>query len=440
VNGKKMDKDDKQNTDEAKDSQKDPSKKDIPLWLQGLNDPNDEKSKEQNASDETKTNHWIDDIDQDKSSGDQVTPDKPVENDISDDTLPGWISELSRVEGAEDLSSEDLKTTAIKEENNPWDQPAEIKEKDEETAPEDNKFNEYPEGDGFIEISGIGMPNSKPVEPSISDLRPNENEDLPDWLQEMVSEPVDKDLGDTSPVQIPEDYMDEHELITHRLSEDTPPDEMASQNSEENADAIDETEKDTPAQNSEELSRMQALSDSDELLKNDQNFVIVEEENLQEEYMVSDNSQVGDEAFESSVQDEKEQHDDEDSIIAIDETFMETSEEDTVPIDLSKRTHEVEKNNDAAIRFLPKILLDAKEKLSTNEFDRGLETINIFIEENAFLGDIETWLEELTKGQNATNFAIWEALGDLRIKKGEHQAAKSAYTYATQLLIKMKRD
>ena len=52
-----MDIDNKKNNDDSKESQKDSSKNDIPLWLQGLNDSEIEQTEDQNSSDETKTNN-----------------------------------------------------------------------------------------------------------------------------------------------------------------------------------------------------------------------------------------------------------------------------------------------------------------------------------------------------------------------------------------------
>ncbi len=107
---------------------------------------------------------------------------------------------------------------------------------------------------------------------------------------------------------------------------------------------------------------------------------------------------------------------------------------------MSKTTHEPDKIKANSLRFLPQILLNAREKLSSDEVDQGLETINIFIEENAYMEEISGWLEEITVRNNSTNHKIWETLGDLRLKNGEHQAAISAYAYATHLLIKMERE
>jgi len=435
-----MDEDAKKKNIDPKQSKNDSSKEDIPLWLQGFNDPEIDNSIEEDASNELKTNYWIDEIDHNEPFDEKISSEAKDDEPL-DDALPKWISELSRVEGDGNLSSEDLTTHDNKDEAIPLKEPAEIdEEKYEGSELTEINSNDSPTQEGFIEISSIGLENSDDVEPSVSDLQANANEELPDWLQEMVSDPADQDLGDTSPVQIPEEYKSEIEQSSPKHSQNAQPGYTIAQDTDFHQAEISEIEDYFLDESADEIDGIREISDSDGSLKINDDLINEDEEILHQELMESGTIQDTDETPDSSFHEEIEHLDDEKPQLLGDEAFLLSSEEDTVPIDLSKTTLEPGKIKANSLRFLPQILLNARDKLSSDEVDQGLETIDIFIEENAYMEEISGWLEEITIRNNSTNHKFWETLGDLRLKNGEHQAAISAYAYATHLLIKMERE
>ncbi len=258
-----MDEDAKKKNIDPKQSQNDSSKEDIPLWLQGFNDPEIDNSIEEDASDELKTNYWIDEIGHDEPFDEKISS-EVKDDEPFDDALPKWISELSRVEGDDNLPSEDLTTHDIKDGAIPLKEPAEIDEKKYEGSElADINSNESPTQEGFIEISGIGLENRDNVEPSVSDLQPNANEELPDWLQEMVSDPADQDLGDTSPVQIPEEYKSEIEQSSPKHSQNAQPGDTMAQDTDVHQAEISEMENYSRDELADEIDGIREISDSD---------------------------------------------------------------------------------------------------------------------------------------------------------------------------------
>lgn len=435
------------------DSEGETPKEDIPLWLQGI---------EESAPDETKPieptgvpkGSWIREVDDNISDpmddhGDDLSeyidPDThefetEIEHGDFDNEKPDH--ELN-VESNQDVSlvddfidvTDDLESTEEIDIQTVSDRPF-LKEIEPDFDPTSSD-------DGFVDISGVGLPEQPLEAEALLDDEHLSDGELPEWLQEMIAESEqepetdelvpddDLDLGQV-PQEIVPDLIDteENTFAQDELSQQDevlPPSEHQYPESVPDY-AITIAEEDTtpislytdeahPSPQEEELSIPdEERSTQDELPQSvdeggfDQDSTSSEEEQLVElevkdaEIPVTDNIHA---SFENAQDDEN---------------FL-SADEETRSVD-EKPDHEEINTLDRAKYFI-----------GEGQIDEALPIINNLIEDPDHLEQLEVMLRELAGNEANASSAVMETLGDIALKQHKAQDALDAYVKAIKLLL-----
>jgi hypothetical protein len=195
-----MDNHEDKGKEENSQSPKNEQENEIPLWLQGLDD-SETNNEPGNPKKEEPVNQWVKEVDKDTSSG----PISTEKNDAIDHDLPEWLDAVSE-ENNECFDKDGIDQTLPEEkfhnqetfvenmETGPSDQQSEdevelINEEPFETS--DESKSEPQEEKGFIEIEESEFEKSFSNE-EINSIELKENdEDLPEWLKEMIGPPLE---------------------------------------------------------------------------------------------------------------------------------------------------------------------------------------------------------------------------------------------------------
>lgn len=387
-----MDKKKKKHSIDEEQSKNKSQMDDIPLWLQGLDEPEEKEPLPQDL-DKNPSDSWISEIDTN-------FPELPHEPDMlsreqeepADDILPGWISELSREDKESTLEQNELDAPFIPN--------AELDGEIQPINPleQDNTIHEIvddrSEEQGFIEISDIAIDKKADMSSSIAGLQPSGDDELPGWLKEMVSEPVEdegsidisaKDQGEVS--SVPSKEIEEHH--------------------QEEAYVVEFPKNEEPSDG-------------------DRKDVVYSTKDDQDEYLEEQKETIRDENLFEPQKSGSTPH---------------IVEEDTVPVKTaSLLSKPVNDQAEEPVSILPRILRKAKQALEEGDLDQSLDIINVYIEENAYLGEITKWLEDLIENQKSKDPLVWEAYGDIQLKQGKFYDAQGAYALAAKYLLKRMKE
>jgi hypothetical protein len=395
-----MDKKNKNQSDDNSQIHNDSESDDIPLWMQGLEQPEDEDFSS-SSQEEDPTGSWINEFE--KELPEPEEPDEASDREFSpEDALPVWVNELSTEETEPDPTESEWDTNPLGKQGKDVDEDEIVNVDQSNIAAFPGETNEeLPGEEGFIEISDLALESDPEDVPSISDLQPNDDAELPQWLKEMVSESNDEDLAEII-------HPTEGDLgITKPADEESVSNELINETSETRS--FTEIEE----------------SDHSELITSE----IEEIEDLNTEK--TEPSEAGD----GWVKEEEIIHSAEEAV----ET--ESIEEDTIPINISSEpTGLSEEDLPSESRFYPNILMEAKIALDEGQYEKALETLNIYVEEKAYLEEIQNWLEDLVVNQKSENFKVWEALGNTYLQKGFHYDAIGAYANASKYLLRTIKE
>ena len=320
--------------------------------------------------------------------------------------LPDWINTLSQAGGAEQISDEHIEEKQetpdaihFKSLDDSWDTEADIGEKGYEQS-EGMEESIQPD-EGFVEISQFDLEASDNLEKSESGLnqQSEEQEELPDWLEEMIEEPETEIIKDieledeifnpdeaTKPVIITsvetEDkaVIDEQSIEAAPLTTDLPIEEKEEKFTEEEALIDDQAAED--------------LSIAEEEIPPSE--VPFEDEMLIEELPVLEIENV--EAFDA---DEGDWHD---------ENLLSAE--------------------------LPKTLKFAKYLLDQGEIEPSFEIFQTYVKKSEHLDEIKIWAKEAAAADKEKSNLLWELIGDLSLKQNKPDEALSAYTRAISKLIR----
>jgi tetratricopeptide (TPR) repeat protein len=368
--------------------------------MQGLEQLEDEDFSS-SSQEEDPTGSWINEFE--KELPEPEEPDEASDREFSpEDALPVWVNELSTEETEPDPTESEWDTNPLGKQGKDVDEDEIVKVDQSNIAAFPGETNEeLPGEEGFIEISDLALESDPEDVPSISDLQPNDDAELPQWLKEMVSESNDEDLAEII-------HPTEGDLgITKPADEESVSNELINETSETRS--FTEIEE----------------SDHSELITSE----IEEIEDLNTEK--TEPSEAGD----GWVKEEE--------IIHSAEEAVETQsiEEDTIPINISSEpTGLSEEDLPSESRFYPNILMEAKIALDEGQYEKALETLNIYVEEKAYLEEIQNWLEDLVVNQKSENFKVWEALGNTYLQKGFHYDAIGAYANASKYLLRTIKE
>ncbi|MDF1518864.1 MAG: hypothetical protein RQ728_00760 [Brevefilum sp.] len=321
--------------------------------------------------------------------------------------LPDWINTLSQSGGDEQISDEHIeeeqeKSDAIhfKSLDDSWDteEPIEENIQNEETE----AVNEIVQPDeGFVEISQFDLEASDNLEKSEDEVNQQneEQEELPDWLEEMIEEPETEksekmEFEDeafnpdeaTKPVIVTsieaEDEMviDEQPIEAAPLTTDLPVEEYEKQFTEDEVFIDDQVAEDLSIAE-EEIPPDKAPFEGEMLIEQ---LPSLEIENV--------------EKFDS---DEGDWH----------EEILLSSE-------------------------LPKSLKFAKYLLDQGEIEPSFEIFQTYVRKSEHLEEIKTWAKEAAAADKEKSNLLWELIGDLSLKQNKPDEALSAYTLAISKLIR----
>jgi hypothetical protein len=372
----------------------------IPYWLQGFDDDVQEKTTpiESDANDDGMG----------INESDNAPTDEDIEPDLEDPDgssypLTDILDELEAADSDEselEIEIEELSGEASTIENEPTDTLDDREITDEieidttlgeaEAELIEPDPDELPSPEGFVDISDLDLPEPPQLENDIIfDVEAKEGE-LPEWLQEMISEPEEIEIEDT---------------------------EMTQGSEEEDDDEDEEEEIKKP---------IDALE------------INWEKEHLRDEITE------GDLAREEDIieMDVTEIDQDLDAVMAI-------SDEDTTPVS-TLRTEEFLPEDEepgpteteggereievSVISEVDDPLDELKSYLNQGEIQQALKIINNLDEQTTDIQEITPLLLEAAEIHTQENSEVWETIGDLALKHDKPQDALIAYAKAIKIL------
>ncbi|MBW6464941.1 MAG: hypothetical protein K0B06_00365 [Brevefilum sp.] len=379
----------------------------IPYWLQGFDDDFQEKTTPI-ESDSNDDGMWINESDNAPTDEDVIPdledPDESSypQTDIMDELEADDSDESEHEIEIEEISEE--ASTIANNSTDAWNDREITDEIEIDTSPGEAEaeliepdLDEPPSPEGFVDISDLDLPEPPQLENDVVfDVEAKEGE-LPEWLQEMISEPEEIEIKDT---------------------------EMTQGSEEEEDDDDGEEEKEEEEEIKE---RIDAL---------DVNW---EKEHLPDEITEEDHERDED-IFEM---DSTEVHEDLDAVMTI-------SDEDTTPVSTLKTEEilpedeepepiEIEGDEqEIEVREISEVddpLDELKSYLDQGEIHQALKIINDLDEETTDIKEITPLLREAAEIHAQENSEVWEAIGDLALEHDKPQDALEAYTKAIKLLI-----
>lgn len=419
LNGISMDnqneKDKPENTSNAFDlSKEEPKNNDTENNALTQKDKNGESEKDASSQ-------WVREILEDRGEPDDAMIEELDHLPVKKGDLPDWINTLSQSGQEPQLSDENIDSSQ--------QSPNEIRYKslddswDTETPIDDNILEEQKEeleadiqpDEGFVEISQFDLEASENIDAEVSNFtEPDEDqEELPDWLEEMIEEPVEAAR-----------YVDEISDIASEYDEPTKPVIITREDLED-----------------EDLVEKQTLEEStitsDLSLKQQEKGIVMEEDEIAEYSEIGD---FGEEipGGEKPITEEE--------ILPIEEPIdneilVEDEELPAIPPDagLSEKSDAYEVNGDEEEiqeEGFPKTLKFAKYLLDQGEIDPSFEIFQTYVKKSAYLEEIKAWVQEAVMVNEAPSNLLWELLGDIAFKQNEPNQALTAYTKAISLLMK----
>ena len=447
----------------------------IPLWLQGLQEHKDEDTNP---------------IEVEKPSAEARSSELPVEtptaeNHPSDDHInlkgttpegnlqPDWLSELADIDPARppvlDQQDKELALSEAEElrqslvqgkepqefELSPIpseDIPKEVDEAFEDLPPleEEIELREPEEmNEAFVdhpadeEEHDVHQPEEVEITEAEEETRLEEaqpqDEDLPPWLQEMITESQEPEqtvlkeeenqeaamLADepTEPIEVMDEPLPQAELE---------PDEKISE------ETVDEFEFEQPEVDYDKLEVLEEIQPMQEFELDEQEITsepppsewvpeqaVVDEINFQDEPLAEEIPAVraeGDTHPMDMIEPESEEE-----IPSFEEQPEDLIESEFTP---------VEYEEEESTSTLPEDLLKAKEMLFSGDIDQALSLIRSSGDQSAFRCEIKTWLVDAAQAIEKPNTDFWELLGDLALEEEQPDLAFNAYSNAIQSLLK----
>lgn len=390
----------------SEDHEKDP-KESIPLWLQGL-----AESEQTDSDEQTDDHHEKADEDADQAIVESAPMDEPVEEG---EILPDWLSEIAASEDESlesDFEPEETETAAEQLDGSTDEISTDQAPLQAEIDAQSIEDNPDLDDESFVDLSGMDTENE--LVPDVEDEIISEEEELPEWLTEMIAE--EPASSESEEEAFTEDAdLDEDDGSGWQHLEEMPPswmsfDDATPVNSPEGevADWLREgSEEDTSPINLEE--------------NNSEAEVVIKEETVSSETVTEDTG----------------------SFVPIE--FQETSKPESdvdqpdTPSDgqvnISEPEKEPEEQQEEPGDSMPKTLRFAKFILDQGEVDRALEIICTYIGQSNYLDEIESWITETIDSGINQNASLWEAVGDIAVAKEEYSEALNAYAKAMKLLM-----
>lgn len=384
--------DDNKPIEDSENQPKEEKDTDIPLWLQGLEHSDEQEEIGDPEPSETVQSQWVKEVDDDTQPEDPDFTD--LEKLVPKSDLPDWMDHLGSdfpddadtlrdiMEPSAEEPEEELHASALV---------GSLEMEDHEAAsPEfaeivDELENGMPDDKGFIEISEIEEDLDPVQELTALEASVSEDEELPEWLQEMINEP---DQVELTPLEKDLTAQEQTDIISET---EELPDTLADEPTQPMAISMAEA---TPQDLAEP-----APEPSHESAPQDEGWV--QEVELAEEEEVSD--------F---------QEDEVEEVEEIPELIPETQIYET---------------------GLPDELLDAQALLESGQISSAAQVFARHTSNPDFNHQIQTWLINVAEGDAQGNSEVWETLGDLKLNDDDPQGALEAYNKAIQVFLERKR-
>lgn len=483
-----MDNENNQNTNEGSDTNSKKHDEDIPLWLQGLEDSEDEDTNpinlEVNVSDSDQS-----EVNTGASAKDQSADQHPAE-DIIENDIPEWLNELAETEPnppepsdeqGEISSKEFASSEIISSPSMESEEPEEFREIEGEFPEDDTIENpaESPEDFPFSD-ENPKQPDPEEIEltDSFEETQPEEtddDEDLPTWLTEMIMETPEGSKEDET---FPEEDLNLEPEFQNAPIEDIDIDAISQAEDEfvedwvSNEEKIDEetgSKIDKESSSDEEVISEPSATDwvpEESLFDPNEPGSGTQQTGLSEPSIEEDTQPV---IAASNFEEGKEQETEEEApsvdeeceviLIADDQIEIESKEQidaqalvendqetasEEQPLEGEERpifdtqTHSEEETTKE--EDLPDPLREAKTLLDEGETSEAIDIIRYFEDKTDYLQEIQTWLEDSVKSSQKENLACWELLGDIALENEQAEIALNAYAKAMELLLSNKGE
>lgn len=413
---------------ENPNSQPHDPKKDIPLWLQGLEEDSTPSQREEDPSSEGWTKEAAAAFSADASRVEAEPagslPDKQEDTaempaastgeKESGDALPDWLNELSEESSTSSVSEEERQQGFYTADDEP---DAVI------PGPES-----HPSEGAFIDISEVdlGHAGENPA-PGQDEMLPDD-EELPEWLHEMIAETPEADFAETAAGKDSEASLETSPEVGIAataseavLDEETAPIAVPEAMPEASPSAEQMTEPETAAPIEE--------SEADNLpeMALAKRFGPVEE--LEETLPHPIDLEIGPETAESAIDAVPEK--------AEGAALMSTPagpEESLEALDAVEEDAPTESEHTQPVS-IPKTLRFAKYVLDQGDIGRALDIIHTYIKQASYLDEIKGWLVDAASTSPAHQSEIWETIGDIAVCQSNYQEAFTAYTKAIKNLL-----
>jgi len=404
-----MDNNEQNQTNKDEQHQGKTAKDEIPLWLQGLDESTDEEGKNKELKSDGENIQpeveWVKEIaretmpeEQEKAISEPKEPISHLPSEEQDVIVYQPVSDETAESINSNQSFDEDKTKAVQTEETP-------------TA-KSEEFEQPPEGEEFIEISDIEIPQNQEQIDDLKEEMIPDDEELPDWLHEMIAEGPKDILEETIPSVI--EKKDE---------------EKEEEEKDEPTEPIDITQE-TPIEIEESYAEEQDA------------FIEQRELSSEEHERIFDQS-------EPYLEEQKRIIDQPDASIEKEEILVEQMEPSVEPAlgSLPPEDFPVQTEVDtSSIPFptevpiskqheMPKTLRFAKFLLDQGDYKQALDIIHTYMDKPEYTEKIKEWLNDAVHDGAGLNSDVWESLGDIALRYGDPEGAFVAYTKAINILL-----
>ena len=372
-------------------------------------------------SEKDASSQWVREILENRGEQDDAVIEELDHLPVKKGDLPDWINTLSQAGQEPQFSDENIEASQqspnaipYKSLDDSWDTETPIDKNTLEEQKEKLEEDIQPD-EGFVEISQFDLESSENIDAEVSNSKipDQDQEELPDWLEEMIEEPADAtpDVDEITGILSENDEPTKPVIITRGESEDEDLGEkQALEISPITTDLSPEQQEEQVVMEEDEIGEYRELMNYDEDIPGEEK-PITEEEILTIEEPTD---------YEISFEDEE-------------STALPPDLEYSVKLDAPETNGG---NEDIQAVGLPKTLNFAKYLLDQGEIDSSFEIFQTFIKIPAYLEEIKSWVQEAVMINDAPNKLLWELLGDIALKQNEPNQALTAYTKAISLLMR----
>ncbi len=390
--------------------------------LQGdssIDEPNQQEELHEDKPDEieeNEINHWVREISDDADLQDEDIVESLENVPVSKGDLPDWINELS----PRDPEFFDSDEESRESKNQP--EYIEMESKDDSLDTDNDNGSDHDEEqkdfadnpddseEGFVEISELDLNSeSEPKTGSTqSEERSDEQEELPDWLEDMISEQPEQSSEKEEINSEERIFMNDEPTKPVPIIEDSVSTDDEQQEVEEKFV--------TPNLTLDEIEITESESQIEEII----HIVDFNEDTSLEELKTDEELDHG------SDQEPLELSDEEETPSLVEESL---DEDDVILVEEDWEPHDQESLG------IPKSLRFAKYLLDQKEIEPAYKIFETYINKSDYLEEIKTWITDAINNENSSESKLWELLGDIALQKNEHNEALSAYTKSIKILL-----